>query len=184
MPWGTDTGSVDVVNTTVLPISKYINNLSYTSFNTNYLELPTSNYTIDITDVSGNRVIRSYDFILKRLNLAGKAITVVTSGFLKQSQNSNGPSFGLWYAMKNGGKLIQFDQSEYARVQIIHNSPDLSVANVDLYVDNKLVKKDFNFRTSTPYLDLKALEPVRIDITLLTALLVLKVYIILPLLLI
>ena len=162
---GTDTGPVDIVNTTVLPISKFINNLSYTSFNSNYLELPTSNYTIDITDVSGNRVIRSYDFILKRLNLAGKAITVVTSGFSKQSQNNNGPSFGLWYAMESGGKLIQFDQSEYARVQIIHNSPDLSVANVDLYVDNKLVKKDFNFRTSTPYLDLKALEPVSIDIT-------------------
>jgi hypothetical protein len=162
---GTDTGPVDIVNTTVLPISKFINNLSYTSFNSNYLELPTSNYTIDITDVSGNRVIRSYDFILKRLNLVGKAITLVTSGFLKQSQNNNGPSFGLWYAMESGGKLIQFDQSEYARVQIIHNSPDLSVANFDLYVDNKLVKKDFNFRTSTPYLDLKALEPVRIDIT-------------------
>lgn len=160
----TDTGSLDIVNTTVLPISKFINNLSYTSFNTNYLELPTSNYTIDITDVSGNRVIRSYDFILERLNLEGKAITLVTSGFLNQSQNNNGPSFGLWYAMESGGKLIQFDQSEYARVQIIHNSPDLSVANVDLYVDNKLVKKDFNFRTSTPYLDLKALEPVSIDI--------------------
>ncbi len=161
---GTDTGSVDIVNTTVLPISKFVNNISYTSFNTNYLELTTSNYTIDVTDVTGNRVIRSYDFFLENLNLQGQAITVVSNGFLNPSQNSNGASYGLLIARASGGNLIELIQSNYARVQILQNSADLSVASVDLYVDNKLVKKDFTFRSSTPYLDLNASVPVSIDI--------------------
>ncbi|KAB1158181.1 DUF4397 domain-containing protein [Flavobacterium luteum] len=161
---GTDTGSVDIVNTTVLPISKFINNLSYTSFNSNYLDLTTSNYTIDVTDVSGNRVVRSYDFFLERLNLQGQAITVVSNGFLNRSQNSNGASYGLWIALASGGSLIELVQSNYARVQILHNSADLSIATVDLYVNNKLVKDNFAFRSSTPYLDLDASVPVRIDI--------------------
>lgn len=160
----TDAPIIDIVNTTVLPISNLVNNISYPSFNSNYLELPTSNYTVDVTDMLGNTVIRSFDVFFKELNLDGQAITVVASGFLNPSQNSSGSSFGLWVALSSGGNLIELNQSKYARVQIIHNSADLSVSTVDVYINKRLVKDDFSFRTATPYLDLRAEEPISIDI--------------------
>jgi hypothetical protein len=41
------------------------------------------------------------------LNLGGNAITVVASGFLDPTVNSNGAGFGLWVALPAGGPLVQ-----------------------------------------------------------------------------
>ncbi len=160
----TDAPTYDIVNTTTLPLETLVDNIYYPTFNSNYIEVTTGNYTIDVTDQTGNTVVASYDVLLQGLGLQGQAITIVASGFVNPSQNSNGPSFGLWVALPAGGNLIPLGLSQYARVQIIHNAPDLAASLVDVYIDGGLVLDDFAFRTATPFLDLSAGTPISIDI--------------------
>ena len=100
----TDAPAVDVVETSV-PAGTIVDNISFPSF-AGYLELPTADYTLNITDASGSTVVASYLAPLSTLSLDGAAITVVASGFLDPSQNSGGAPFGLWVATAAGGNLI------------------------------------------------------------------------------
>ncbi len=49
-----------------------------------------------------------------------------------------------------------------ARVQFVHNSSDISVDTVDVYINGSLAINDFAFRTATPFLDLPASEILNI----------------------
>ena len=53
---------------------------------------------------------------------------------------------------------IEFDVEgpSFARAQIIHNSADAAVANVDLYVNGELALEDVAFRQATPFIDIVA----------------------------
>jgi hypothetical protein len=82
-----------------------VNDISFGSYST-YLSLPTSNYTIDVTDASGTTIVKSYSAPLQTLGLQGQAITVLASGFLTPANNSNGPAFGLYAALATGGALV------------------------------------------------------------------------------
>ena len=100
----TDAPTVDVVETGV-GAGTIVDNASYKDF-TNYLELTTSNYTLDIKDESGQVLVASYQAPLLNLNLMGGAGVVVASGFLNPSNNSNGEAFGLYVALPSGGDLV------------------------------------------------------------------------------
>ena len=97
------------------------------------------------------------------MNLDGAAITVLASGFLNPVANSNGPAFGLWVATAAGGNLIPLPTAT-ARVQVIHNSPDLAAAQVDVYLNGVLSLDNFAFRTATPFLTLPSGISTSIDI--------------------
>jgi hypothetical protein len=98
----TDAPVVDVrAGTTVL-----VDDIAYGTINANYLNLPTNDYVIDVTDAAGTTVVESYSAPLQSLNLNGAAITVLASGFLAPNVNSNGPAFGLWAALPAGGNLV------------------------------------------------------------------------------
>jgi hypothetical protein len=99
----TDAPTVDVrAGSSVL-----VDDISFGQFNsTGYLSLPTADYTIDITNAMGSTVVQSYSAPLSTLGLTDSAITVVASGFLDSTVNSNGAAFGLWVALAKGGELI------------------------------------------------------------------------------
>jgi len=160
----TDAPTVDVVETSI-PAGTIINDISYGSFS-NYLELPTNNYIIDVRDQSGTTTVATYSAPLADLFLETDAITVLASGFLDPSVNSNGPAFGLWVALASGGNLIPLPlvETPTARLQVIHNSPDLAAALVDVYVNDDLLLNDFAFRTATPFIDVPAGVELSIDI--------------------
>ena len=84
---------------------------------------------------------------MQTLGLDGAAITVVASGFLDPSQNSDGPTFGLWVALPSGGDLIPLPlvETPTARLQAIHSTPDLAAALVDVYVNHQLLLNGFAF---------------------------------------
>jgi hypothetical protein len=149
----TDAPTVDVVETGA-GAGTVVDDISYTEFQ-GYLDLPTSDYVIAITDETGTVTVASYDLPLATLGLDGAAVTAVASGFLDPSNNSNGPEFGIWVATAVGGPLVQLPAST-AQVQVIHNSPDALAEEVDVYVDGALALDDFAFRTATPFLDLSA----------------------------
>jgi len=102
----TDAPTVDVNE--VSGPSVLVDNISYGEFDPNgYLELPTADYTINISTADGVTVVASYDAPLATLNLGDAAAVVVASGFLDPSVNSDGPAFGLWVALPQGGALLE-----------------------------------------------------------------------------
>lgn len=118
----TDAPTVDVVETGV-GAGTIVNDISYTEFQ-GYLELPTADYVIEIRDAGGTVGVAAYQAPLATLGLDGAALTIVASGFLDPSQNSNGPGFGLYVASPLGGNLLElpsaplnvseFDSSAFA----------------------------------------------------------------------
>lgn len=84
-----------------------VNDIAFGNFASGgYLNLPTSNYTIDVTNSAGSAVIKRYSAPLTTLGLDEDAITVVASGFVDPTANSGGPAFGLWVALASGGALV------------------------------------------------------------------------------
>jgi hypothetical protein len=159
-----DAPTVDVVETSV-PAGTIVDNIAYPSFTAGYLELNTANYTLNVTAAAGTPVVASYSAPLATLVQQGKAITVLASGFLNPANNSNGPAFGLFVATNTGGPLIPLPTAvQTARVQVIHNSPDLAAATVDVYVNNVLLLDNFAFRQASPFVDAPAGVPISIQI--------------------
>lgn len=159
-----DAPPVDVFETSV-PAGTIVNDISYPQFQ-GYLELANLDYVLDVKNASGTTTLATYLAPLNTLDLDGTAITVLASGFLNPATNSNGPAFGLWVATAAGGNLIPLPtpEEEVARVQVIHNSPDLAAQQVDVYINDELALDNFAFRTATPFIDLPAGVEISIDV--------------------
>ncbi len=161
-------GSTDAPTVDVYEIGQgagsIINDLSYAEF-TDYLPLNTLDYILEIRDETGTTPVAAFRASLQTWELEGQAITVVASGFLDPSANSNGPAFGLWAALADGGDLVELPvYAPRARVQVIHNSADLAAASVDVWLNDDLILNDFAFRSASPYIDAPALEEFTISI--------------------
>ncbi len=120
-----------------------------------YISVPTANYRFSVVDGNNDDSYYSYEAPFASLNLGGKAITVVASGFFDPEENQNGASFGLWVSTALGGPMIPL-QSTSARVQFVHNSADESMGKIDVYSNRQKIADDLDFRYSTPFLDLPA----------------------------
>lgn len=106
---GTDAPRVNVneVDTPIL----LVNGLAYKEFALNYSIFFTNNFTLNLTRFNDGSVIEEYSAPFATLNLRGAAITVLVSGFLDPSANSNGPALGLWAAKAEGGSLIELQST-------------------------------------------------------------------------
>ncbi len=163
----TDAPEVDVVEMTSGGIT-VIDNMAYGDFE-GYFELPTANYVLQVRDASGRNEVATYNAPLASLGLQGAALTVLASGFLNPGDNSNGPSFGLYAALPQGGQLIPLPQvtnntNTTARVQVIHNSADAAAEFVDVWLNDILLIDNFEFRTASPFIDAPA--GVDFDVTI------------------
>ncbi|MBX3042689.1 MAG: DUF4397 domain-containing protein [Ignavibacteriae bacterium] len=147
-----DAPTVDVVEVGA-GAGTIVDDLSYGEFS-DYLELPTADYVIEVRDETGEVTVAAYSAPLKTLNADGAAMTVFASGFLNPANNSNGPAFGLFAALADGTviELPLANEEPTAYVQIIHNVADAAAAKVDIYVDGQLALDDFEFRQATEYL--------------------------------
>lgn len=163
----TDAPVVDIVETG-LGIGTVIDNLAYGQF-AGYLEVPTSEYIFEVRDASGRNTVATFEAPLASYGLQDEAISVLASGFLNPQENNDGPGFGLWVALPQGGNLIPLPMTTpaddpVARVQVIHNSADAAAEYVDVWLNDILLIDDFMFRTATPFIDAPA--NVDFDITI------------------
>lgn len=142
-----------------------VDDLAYATF-AGYLELPTSDYSIQVRDAHGITTVAQYDAPLATLGLNGAAAVAVASGFLDPGVNSNGPAFGIYVALPSGGDLVALPSVAIstARVQVIHNSADAAASVVDVWLNDIKLIDNFEFRTATPYVDAPAGVPVTISI--------------------
>lgn len=148
-----DAPTVDVVETSV-PAGTVVNDISYPQF-AGYLELPTLDFTLDVRDATGTTTVASYAAPLQTLGLQGEALTVLASGFLNPTINSNGPAFGLWVATAAGGNLIQLPATSLSTANfdsnsfIIYPNPansEISILNIDNIAVEKVKIIDLNGR--------------------------------------
>ncbi|HEY9177518.1 MAG TPA: DUF4397 domain-containing protein [Flavipsychrobacter sp.] len=148
-------------------IETLVDDVAYGDFSNGYLELPTADYTIRLTNTTGAQTVQTYSAPLNSLSLTGAAAVVVASGFLDPAANSNGPAFGLYVALATGGALVPLPTTApeaLARAQAIHNCADAAAATVDVYVNGNLAIDNFAFRTATGFLDLPANVQLNIGI--------------------
>jgi hypothetical protein len=163
MHGSTDAPTVDVK----VPLGPtLINDISYPSFTTDYLELPTADYNIQVRNAAGTDVVAEYQAPLSTLSLQGQALVVLASGFLNPANNSGGAGFGLWAALATGGDLVQLPSvaTTTTRVQVIHNCADAAAATVDVWLNETLLIDDFQFRKASPFIDAPA--GVSLDVTI------------------
>lgn len=105
MHGSTDAPTVDVAELQLLDGATIVDDLAYGTF-AGYLEVTTADYAVQVQTSTGAPVA-TYSAPLSTLGLDGLALTVVASGFLDPSNNSNGPAFGLWVALPSGGGLVE-----------------------------------------------------------------------------
>ena len=150
----TDAPTVDIFEVG-LGAGLLVDNLSYSEFD-GYLELPSIDYIFEVRE-QDNNLLGTYRASLETLGLQNEAITVLASGFLNLSANSDGAEFGLWAALTTGGPLLEFEAfMPKARVQFIHNSADAVVSEVDVWLNETLLLDNFAFRTASPFIDAPA----------------------------
>ncbi len=172
----TDAPIVDIVapftGTNPLIPNILVNNAPYGAF-AGYLNLPTANYKIQVRDQYNSNVVAEYSAPLSALNLGGTALSVIASGFLNPTVNSNGPAFGLYVASVTGGSLLPLPTSTISstRVQAIHNCADAIASTVDVYFRSAttgsaavLLIDNFAFRTASPYIDVPTAQNVTLSI--------------------
>ncbi len=159
----TDAPNVDI-NETLL-MASLSENLAYGSFD-GYVSLDPDDYTIEVAISGSGNTVQYYNAPLATLGLDGAAITVLASGFVNPSANSNGESFGLWVATSGGGGLIPLQIVDLAQIQVIHNSADLALATVDVRINGALPEAldDITFRSATNFMTLAAGEALNITV--------------------
>src|SRR6056297_639569 len=135
-----------------------VDDLSYGEFKTDYLELATADYSLQIQDETGYTAVAQFSAPLSTLGLTDSALVVVASGFLDPSSNNDGPAFGLYAALPSGGELVELpsETTSKAMVQVIHNSADAAASSVDIYKNDQILLDDFAFRTASPFVEVTA----------------------------
>jgi hypothetical protein len=96
---GTDAPDIDIQDGNNLVL---INDLGYGNFN-NYISVAPAPATINVTQSTG-QFMRRYSAVLT--GFGGQAGTILASGFLDSTANSNGRKFGLFLAPTIGGPLV------------------------------------------------------------------------------
>ena len=125
-------------------VGTVISNLAFGEF-TDYLSLDPGVYDLAIRPAGNPATVASYRADLT--GLKGGAAYLFASGLLGGS-----PGFGLYAALPDG-TVAELPATPYARVQVVHNSPE---PTVDVYAGNDLLINDFAYRTATPYVDVPA----------------------------
>jgi hypothetical protein len=133
----TDAPIVDVAETGV-GAGTIVDDIAYSEFQ-GYLELGTLNYQLTIQDETGAVNVATFDAPLQTLMLEDAAITVLASGFLDPTMNSNGAGFGLWVSLGTGGDLIPLSNvTGVEEVEAISNAglfPNPTNDNATMFFD-------------------------------------------------
>ncbi len=93
--WQIKKKSIYRINLTVRFESVLVADLAFSDFSDDYLELPASNYTLDIKPAGSTQAVASFSAPVQTLNLQGQAVVVIASGFLNPAKNSHGSAFGV-----------------------------------------------------------------------------------------
>lgn len=157
----TDAPAVDVAEVNV-PAGEIVSDLSYGQ-SQGYLELGTADYVLQVQEGTMNTPVAAFDAPLGTLGLNGAAVTVLASGFLDPTMNSNGAAFGLFASVGVAGSLLPLPSS-MSRLEVIHNAADAAAEEVDVYLNGEMLIDNFEFRTTSGFIDAPAAMPLEIAV--------------------
>ena len=138
-----------------------ISNLKYGDFSA--LRTDNTGYIFNISNGSKSEYNGAYSLnAAAYLNQSG---VVFTSGFYRTAGNpTNAATFKVMLALSNG-TVVELTRLQN-KLQFIHNSPDTSIRNVDIYANGIKIVNDLGFRTATGIANgTDAYVPVRINLT-------------------
>jgi hypothetical protein len=153
-------GSPDAPNVDVFArdVAQLASDLAFAE-NTDYINVPADDYTIDIKAAGTEPIVASYTAPLS--GLEGGAATVIASGFLAPEMGE--PAFGLFAVLADGTFLELPSVNNVAELQIIHNSPSPAV---DIWVNDAPFLTDVEYRTATSFVDVPAGVNLNVGIAL------------------
>ena len=157
----TDAPMVDVDELNVV-MGEAVSDLSYSEFQ-DYVTLGVEDYMLQVQAAASGAAVAAFDAPLATLGVDGAALTVLASGFLDPSMNSNGAAFGLFVSTGSAGALLELP-TPMARLEVIHNSADAAAAIVDVFVNGAELIPDFAFRTTSGFIDVAAGMPLSIEV--------------------
>ncbi len=114
---------------------------------------------VQVTNNEVNEIFGEYKVDLTPF--AGQVITVAASGFFTPAGDAGveESNFGMFIIPGQEGFFIELpapDPPQPGQVQILHNSPDPELSEVDIYVNGQLAFESLPFRGSTGFLDIPA----------------------------
>ena len=121
----TDAPAVDVEERSI-PAGTVVDSIAYSEFD-GYLSLNTQAYTLDVIVNGTTTSAGIFSAPLSSLGLGGSAITVLASGFVDPTVNSNGAAFILWVALPAGGNLVSLTNITSLDEQFLQLSNSLNL---------------------------------------------------------
>jgi hypothetical protein len=161
----TDVDSIDVAESALFELTAF-EGLSQGEFS-DYLSLFTADYAFAISDAQSNQNIGDFAAPFGALNWAGKAITVVSSGFVNQIANSNGLPFGLWATTRDGGPLVCLQPNSLdiaAPLQWVNNSANGAAADIRVSVNGVDWESSLAVHAATGFIDFPAAQSAIIQV--------------------
>lgn len=139
----TDAPTVDLISQGNVTLA---DNIAYGGVS-NYVTIAPGSYRMNITSAATNDTLARFD---ANLTAAKGPAVFFTSGFLTPSSNQNQKPLSLRAALATGD-VVEITTAGLARLQFIHNSPDPTLAMIDVYLNNTLMLDNFSFLDATPF---------------------------------
>ncbi len=148
----TDLDSIQIQETQLFQLTAF-EDISFGNY-TGYLPLFTADYGWSVVRESDSSLVAEFSLPVSDLNWAGRAITLVTSGFLDQKNNNEGESFGMWATTSAGGAMIKLEPLRWnitSEVQFAHNSSFPDSENIEITCDGISWQTELNVHEATPF---------------------------------
>ena len=161
----TDVDSIDVAESALFELTAF-EGLTQGEFS-DYLSLFTADYAFAISDAQSSQNIADFAAPFNSLNWAGKAITVVSGGFVNQIANDNGLPFGLWATTRDGGPLVCLQPNSLAitaPLQWVNNSANGAASDIRIGVNDADWESSLAVHAATGFIDFPAAQTAIIKV--------------------
>lgn len=142
-------------------LAQVFTDIEYTIYNNSFTSINTSinsNFTntpkiFNLTSSDNETIYSSKQFPIQNSNFLNNNVVFVASGFINPANNNNRPKAELFAVDSVGGPFIKGTIPTRTAIQIIHNSPDVLLDTIDIYINNTKYN-NIAFRAALPLLNL------------------------------
>ena len=160
-----DIDSIDVAESALFELTAF-EGLQQGEFS-DYLSIFNADYGFNIRNTLDSQDIGDFAAPFQSLNWGGKAITVISGGFVNQAANNNGIPFGLWATTREGGPLVCLQPNALninSPVQWINNTASGISASVRITVNDQPWTNELPVHAATGFDDFPAAQTAVINV--------------------
>ena len=145
-----------------IPAGTIVNDLSFGQAK-GFLNLAALDYNLQIKTQQG---IGAAEFIAPLSAFKDNVLFIAASGYLDTTGSTPNNPFLLLAVTPSGSVIEIYPEVNLtpARIQVIHNCAIPAADFVDVYLDDQKILDDFEFRTSTPFIEVPGAAKFTVDI--------------------